>query len=63
MYSDTMNVKHETYNYTINKCSHQKGNKRFKEKAITGKHSIDSLKKTAILGTSHIMQKALQSET
>jgi len=38
MYSDTMNVEHETYDYTVNKWSHQKGNKRFKEKAITGKH-------------------------
>jgi hypothetical protein len=31
--------------------------------AITGKHSTDSLQKTAILGTSHIIQKILQSET
>jgi hypothetical protein len=31
--------------------------------AITGKHSIDSLQKTAILGTSHIIRKVLQSET
>jgi hypothetical protein len=31
--------------------------------AIPGKHSIDSLQKTAILGTSHIIQKVLQSET
>jgi hypothetical protein len=31
--------------------------------AIPGKHSIDSVQKTAILGTSHIMRKALQSET
>ena len=27
-----------------------------------GKHSIDSLQKTAILGTSHIMLKVLQCE-
>jgi hypothetical protein len=32
-------------------------------KAIPGKHSIDSLQKTARLGTSHIIRKALQSET
>ena len=32
-------------------------------KAIPGKHSIDSLKNTAVLGTSHIIRKALQSET
>jgi hypothetical protein len=31
--------------------------------AIPGKHSIDSLQKTAILGTSHIMGKVLQCET
>jgi len=31
--------------------------------AIPGKHSIDSLQKTAIFGTSHIIQKLLQSET
>jgi hypothetical protein len=30
--------------------------------AIPGKHSIDSLQKTAILGTSHIIWKALQCE-
>jgi len=29
---------------------------------IPGKHSIDSLKKTAILGTSHIIRKGLQCE-
>ena len=31
--------------------------------AIPGKHSIDSLQKTAMLGTSQIIQKARQSET
>jgi hypothetical protein len=30
--------------------------------AVPGKHSIDSLQKTAILGTSHIIRKALQCE-
>jgi hypothetical protein len=29
--------------------------------AIVGKHSIDALQKTAILATSHLIQKALQS--
>jgi hypothetical protein len=29
---------------------------------IPGKYSIDSLQKTAILGTSHILRKVLQSE-
>jgi hypothetical protein len=31
--------------------------------AIPGKQSIDSLQKTAILGTPHIVRKALQCET
>jgi hypothetical protein len=31
--------------------------------AIPGKHSIDSLQKTAVLGTSHVIRKVLQSET
>ena len=31
-------------------------------KTITGKHSIDSVQKTAILGTSHIIRKVLQCE-
>ena len=31
--------------------------------AITGKHSTDSLQKTAERGTSHIIRKVLQSET
>jgi hypothetical protein len=30
--------------------------------AIPGKHSIDSLQKTAILGTSHTIRKVLQCE-
>jgi vancomycin permeability regulator SanA len=29
---------------------------------ISGKHSIDSLQKTAVLGTSHIIRKVLQCE-
>jgi len=31
--------------------------------AIQGKHSVESLQKTAILGTSHTIRKVLQSET
>jgi hypothetical protein len=31
--------------------------------AIPGKHSIDPLQKTAILGTSHTIRKVLQCET
>jgi hypothetical protein len=30
---------------------------------IPGQHSIDSLQKTALLGTSHIIRKVLQAET
>jgi hypothetical protein len=30
---------------------------------LPGKHSIDSVQKTAVLGTSRIMRKVLQSET
>jgi len=30
--------------------------------AVPGKHSIDSLQKTALLGTSHIIRKILQCE-
>jgi len=30
---------------------------------IPGKHSIDSLQKTTILGSSHIIRTVLQSET
>jgi len=31
--------------------------------AVPGRHSIDSLQKTPILGTSNIIQKVLQCET
>jgi len=30
--------------------------------AVPGKHSLDSLQKTAILGTSHLIRKVLQCE-
>ena len=35
---------------------------RKKLEAVPGKHSIDSLQKKAILGTSHIIRKVLQCE-
>ena len=38
------------------------GSKRNVE-STPGKHSTDSLQETAVLGTSHIMRKVLQSET
>jgi hypothetical protein len=39
-----------------------KGLKKYLE-TIPGKYSIDSVQKTAVLGTSHIIRKVLQSET
>jgi hypothetical protein len=39
-----------------------RGLKKYVE-TIPGKHSIDSVQKTAVLGTSHIIRKVLQSET
>jgi hypothetical protein len=39
-----------------------RGLKKYLE-TISGKHSIDSLQKTAVLGTSHIIRKVPQSET
>ena len=64
MYRDTMNVEPEMYDCTSNNWSHWNSNKKLKEKCETvpGKHSIDSLQKTAILGTSHIIRKVLQCE-
>jgi hypothetical protein len=49
---------------TNNSCSQRKSIKRFKEKC--GNHTrerVDSLQKTAILGTSHVIRKVLDSET
>jgi len=39
-------------------------NEKLKEnlETVRGKHSMDSLQKTAILGTSHIIRKVLQCE-
>jgi hypothetical protein len=65
VHRDTTNVEHEMYDYTSSTWSQWNSNKRLKKnsEAIPRKHSIDSLQKTAILGTSHIIQKVLQSET
>jgi hypothetical protein len=35
---------------------------RENSEAVPGKHSIDSLQKTAVLGTSHTIRKVLQCE-
>ena len=64
MYRDTTNVEPEMYNYTSKNWSHWNSNENLKEnlEAVPGKHSIDSLQKTAILGTSHTIRKVLQCE-
>jgi len=65
MYRDKTKVEHKMYYYTRNKWSHQNSNTRIKGKnvyAIPGEHSIGALKKTAILGTSHIIRKVLRCE-
>jgi hypothetical protein len=58
-YRDTTNMEPEMYNYTSYNWSHWNSNESLRKKleAIPGKHSIDSLQKTAILGTSHIIRK------
>ena len=52
------------YEYTSNNWSHWNSNEKLKEnlEAVPGKYSIESLQKTAILETSHIIRKVLQSE-
>jgi hypothetical protein len=65
MYRDTTNVEPEMYDYTSNNWSHWGIVTRSLRKhleAVPGKHSIDSLQKTAILGTSHLIRKVLQCE-
>ena len=63
-YRDTTNVEPEMYDYTSNNWSHWNSNEKLKKnvEAVPGKYSIDSLQKTAILGTSHIIRKVLQCE-
>ena len=64
VYRDTTNVEPEMYDCTSNNWSRWNGNKKLKKhlEAVPGKHSIDSLQKTAVLGTSHIIRKVLQCE-
>ena len=64
MYRDTTNVEPEMYDCTSNNWSDWNSNENLKEKleTVPGKHSIDSLQKTAILVTSHIIRKVLQCE-
>ena len=64
MYRDTTNVEPEMYDGTSNNWSHWNSNKKLKEKFgnCARKHSIDSLQKTAIFGTSHIIRNVLHCE-
>ena len=64
VYRDTTNVEPEMYDFTSNNWSPWNSNEKLKKnlETIAGKHSIDSLQKTAILGTSHIIRKVLQCE-
>ena len=59
MYRDTPNVEYQMY-ATGNNWSHRYSIKGLTKnlEAIPGKHSIDSLQKTALLGTSHIIRKS-----
>ena len=65
IYRDTTNVEPEIYGYTGNNWSHWNSKVKLKKnfrKDISGTLSIDSLQKTAVLGTSHIIRKVLQCE-
>ena len=64
MYRDTANVEPEMYDLTSNNWSHWDSNEKLKEKfgSCARKTLNDSLQKTAILGTSHIIRKVLQCE-
>jgi hypothetical protein len=65
MYRDTTKVEPEMYDYTIiiGATGILTRSLRKNLEAIPGKHSIDSLQKAAIRGTSHIIRKVLQCET
>ena len=56
------NLEPEMDDYIGNNWNHWNSNEKLKEnlEAVPGKHSIDSLQKTAILGTSHIIRKVPQ---
>jgi hypothetical protein len=64
-YRDTTNVGPEIYDYTSNNWSPGIVTRSLRKnlKDMSGKHSIDSLQRTAILGTSLIIRKVLQCET
>ena len=58
-------MKPETCVYNSNNWSRWNSNESLRKnlEAVPGKHSIDSLQKTAILGTPHLIRKVLQCET
>jgi hypothetical protein len=58
-------MKPEMYDYTSYNWNHWNSNEGLTTnlKAIQGKHLLDSLQQTAVLGTSHIIRKVLQCET
>ena len=64
VYRDTANVEPEMYGCTSNNWATGIVTRSLKEnlETVPGKHSIDSLQKTAILGTAHIIRKVLQCE-
>jgi len=66
MYRDTTNVEPEMYDCTVPVIIGATGivtrGLRKNLETVPGRHSIDSLQKTAILGTSHIIRKVLQCE-
>jgi hypothetical protein len=63
-FRDKSNVGHEMCDCTSSNWDHRNSNKKVKVKfgRRTGKHSVDSLQKTAVLGTSHTIRRVLQSE-
>jgi hypothetical protein len=64
VYRDTTNVGPEMYDYTINNWISWNITEKLNEKfgSCTGKHSIVSLQKAAILGISYLIRKVLQFE-
>jgi len=58
-------VEPEMCDYTGNNWSHLNVTKCLRKnvEAIPGKHPVDSLQKTAVLGTSHVIWEVLQCET
>ena len=64
MYRDKSNVEPDMYDCISNNWSHWFVMRSLRKnlEAVPGKHSIDSLQKTAILRTSHIIWKVLQCE-